>query len=161
MDNKKDISLSIIEAMKKSTGKLELAVHGTSMSPLMDDGDNIIFKKTNKYHVGDIIVFERTQGTVITHRLLFKTRKHLYIKGDATVAIDKVDNESIIGTVYKIRKIDLTISITRRLYVYPVIVLSFLMNRIWKYTGSFSKASSSIFARTLKRIIAKHYNLNS
>lgn len=157
---KDDVSLKVLEAMKKSNSKLQLTVAGTSMLPVIDDGDSVCFQKPLRYHLGDILVFERSPGIVITHRLLYKTKKHLYIKGDSTVAIDKVNYSSVLGAVCEIKKTDRSIYITRGIFLIPVIISSFLMNRIWKRTCNFKKAHKSRFFRILEYLLAKRFNLD-
>ncbi|MCK5759457.1 MAG: S24/S26 family peptidase [Clostridiales bacterium] len=156
---KDDLSLKVLEAMKKSNSKLLLTIAGTSMLPVIGDGDSVYFQKPPRYRLGDILVYERSSGTVITHRLLYKTTKHLYIKGDSTVAIDKVAYPSVLGAVYKVKKTDRNITISRGFYLLPVILSSYHMHRIWKRTGSFKKAYESWFFRNLESLLVKRFNL--
>ena len=154
-----DLSMKVLEAMKKSNSKLKLTVAGTSMLPVIDDGDSVYFQKLPRYRLGEILVFERSLGTIITHRLLYKTTKHLYIKGDSTVAIDKIEYPSVLGAVCEVKKTDRSITITRGFYLLPVIFSSFLMHRIWKRTGNFKKAYESRFFRILEYLLVKRFNL--
>lgn len=153
------LGMKVLEAMKKSNSRLQLTVAGTSMLPVIDDGDSVYFQKSNRYRFGDILVFERSPGIVITHRLLCKTRKHLYIKGDSTVAIDKVGYSSVFGAVFEVKKPDRKITVSRGPYLLPVILSSYLMHRIWKRTGSFKKAYESRFFKILESLLVKRFNL--
>ncbi|MCD6322582.1 MAG: S24/S26 family peptidase [Clostridiales bacterium] len=155
-----NLGMKVLEAMKKSNSKLHLTVAGTSMLPVIDDGDSVCFQKPPRYRLGDILVFERSPGTVVTHRLLFKTTKHLYIKGDSTVAIDKVEYSSVLGSVCEVNKPDTNITISRGLYLLPVIFSSYLMHRIWKRTGNFKKAYESRLFRILESLLVKRFILD-
>jgi signal peptidase I len=154
-----DLGMKVLEAMKKSNSQLQLTVAGTSMLPIINDGDSVYFQKTSRYRIGDILVFERATGVIITHRLLYKTKKYFYIKGDSTVAIDKVEYSSIIGAVYQVKKPHKTITISRGFYLFPVILTSFLMHRLWKRTGNFKKAYESQFFKILESLLIKRFNL--
>ena len=66
MADNNDIRLQILSAMKKSHSSFRISVHGDSMQPLISSGDDIVFNRKDKYKIGDIVVFERSDGTVVT-----------------------------------------------------------------------------------------------
>lgn len=152
-----NVGRTILDAMKKSTGPRTLQVNGTSMIPMIDSNDHVTFRKKKKYKAGDIIVFERAPGTIITHRLLYSSKKYFYIKGDSTVAIDKTTHSALLGSVESIQKNNRTIYIKDGLWIYRVILLSYMMHRVWKKTGSYRQAVSSRYYILMSSILKKRY----
>jgi signal peptidase I len=92
-----------------NTGSGWLIIISGSMAPLIQIRDQIFIKKTipSHIHIGDIITF--WQGNIlVTHRVIRKFTKsgniHFIEKGDANTNYSKVDAQSIIGKVRKIKK---------------------------------------------------------
>ena len=81
-------------------------VYGESMEPNLNSGDKILIKKCsiNSISNGDIIVYEKSKGEYIIHRVIGYTTdingvKYLYTKGDNNDKMDSiaVDETMIIG----------------------------------------------------------------
>lgn len=74
-------------------GELELIVgSGSSMAPLLRDGDRIRVRKQESYRAGDVLLFRNSVGTLVVHRLLGR-RWHqgewqYVLRGDAASACD-------------------------------------------------------------------------
>ena len=73
-------------------------IRGRSMEPLLTDNDYVYTISTDKYVVGDILVY-KYNNEIIIHRLLQidKEKDILLCKGDNAFEIDKIKTSSVIG----------------------------------------------------------------
>lgn len=83
---------------------IELVVRGTSMAPLLRDGDRVRVSRAARYRAGDLLVFRNSVGDLVGHRLLGTRRSRgelrFVLRGDATPAADGlVALEAILGRV--------------------------------------------------------------
>lgn len=92
-----------------NTGSGWLIIISGSMSPFIQIKDQILVKKISptQIHLGDIITF--WQGNIlVTHRVIRKINKngntYFIEKGDVNTNYSRVDAQSIIGKVRKIKK---------------------------------------------------------
>jgi len=79
---------------------------GQSMLPILKPNDIVYFKKTPflKIKVNDLIIFKKN-NQLITHRVIYKTKKYLITKGDNNLNFDgKIYPKQILGKVYQIRR---------------------------------------------------------
>jgi len=86
--------------------KIPLKSAGQSMIPILQPNDIVYFKKIPflKIKVNDLIVFKK-KNQLITHRLIYKTKKYLIIKGDNNPNYDgKIYPKQILGKVYQIKR---------------------------------------------------------
>ncbi len=91
-----------IEGLKlraKFKKPFSLTVYGTSMLPLIHEGDSISICSKDGYCVGDIIVFIYRQDRVIVHRLLKIQGDRYFCKGDNSFELEEITSEHIIGAV--------------------------------------------------------------
>jgi len=85
---------------------LPLKSIGFSMLPLLQPNDTVYFKKTHflKIKVNDLIVFKK-KNQLITHRVIYKTKKYLITKGDNNPNYDgRIYPKQILGKVYQIKR---------------------------------------------------------
>lgn len=95
--------LTIIEATIKDNGVFPLTVTGTSMTPTLYSNRDVVHlvsvdsKPPKKY---DIVLFKRTDGTVILHRII-KTlpNNKLLINGDSQSWTEEIEASQIIAVV--------------------------------------------------------------
>ncbi|MGB9883681.1 MAG: signal peptidase I, partial [Microgenomates group bacterium] len=90
------------------SGKIPFKSTGTSMLPILYPDDIIYFKKIpfSKIKVNDIVVFKKN-SQLITHRVIYKNKKHVITKGDNNPKSDgKIFPKQIIGKVYQIKRND-------------------------------------------------------
>ncbi|MGE0639823.1 MAG: S24/S26 family peptidase [Thermoanaerobaculia bacterium] len=86
-------------------GDLELIVgSGSSMAPLLCDGDRIQVRRSDRYRAGDLLVFRNSVDTLVVHRLLGRRWHrggwHYVLRGDAAPAFDGlVDPGKVLGRV--------------------------------------------------------------
>jgi len=86
--------------------KIPLKSQGQSMLPILQPNDIIYFKKNpfSKIKVNDLIVFKK-KNQLITHRVIYKTKKYLITKGDNNLNFDgKIYPKQILGKVYQIKR---------------------------------------------------------
>ncbi len=100
---------SIIDIWKEANKEISLTVKGSSMEPLLKEGDavTVCLIQPDQIKKGDMIAF-RQNGCVIIHRLL-KKRKNgdtwLYCqKGDNLNGWGWIPEDSIIGKVTALRR---------------------------------------------------------
>jgi len=85
---------------------LPLKSTGQSMLPILRPNDIVYFKKTPflKIKVNDLIIFKK-KNQLITHRVIYKTKKYLITKGDNNPNSDgKIYPKQILGKVYQIKR---------------------------------------------------------
>ena len=88
--------LRILSKIKKS---FELIVSGTSMLPVINEGESISICGKDTYDIGDIIVFIYKQDELIVHRLLDIKENRYFCKGDNSFELEEIEGEQIIGAV--------------------------------------------------------------
>jgi len=79
---------------------------GQSMLPILYENDIVYFKKIPflKIKVNDLIIFKK-KNQLITHRVIYKTKKYLITKGDNNPNSDgKIYPREILGKVYQIKR---------------------------------------------------------
>lgn len=77
----------------------EIIVHGTSMQPILHDGDTITLCRKDEYVPGDILVFAYNYGAILVHRLLKIENGRYICKGDNAFRLESVKPEQIAGAV--------------------------------------------------------------
>lgn len=78
---------------------------GNSMSPIINPGDTLYVSTIdfNKVKIGDIVVFYEN-GKCISHRLLFRLKNKMFVKGDNVAFFDNsVSIQNYIGVVKQIK----------------------------------------------------------
>lgn len=88
---------------------LRVPVRGTSMLPVLQDGDEVSVRPARFYWPGQVLVFADLQGQVWVHRLLgLKPSSggwRLYLKGDNTPKMDPpIETARVIGRVVAVRR---------------------------------------------------------
>lgn len=74
------------------------SVHGYSMYPLLiDHRDSVYIRKKSRYDKYDVVLFRRTDGQLVLHRLI-KVQKDKYIcSGDNDRVSETVEPQAVIG----------------------------------------------------------------
>mgnify|MGYP001195811299 CR=1 FL=1 len=83
---------------------IELIVRGSSMAPLLGEGNRVQVARSARYRAGDLLVFRNSVGDLVAHRLLGTRRSRgelrFVLRGDATPAADGlVPLAAILGRV--------------------------------------------------------------
>jgi len=85
---------------------IPLKSQGSSMFPILQPNDTIYFKKIpfSNIKVNDLLVFKK-KNQLITHRVIYKTKKYLITKGDNNPNCDgKIYPKQVVGKVYQIKR---------------------------------------------------------
>ena len=90
-----------IKEMVDKEKQVQLTVTGNSMFPLFAHlRDSVVVKKSDKYKKYDIILYLRTNGDLILHRIVKVKNKEFYLCGDNQTIIEyPIYEEQIIGKV--------------------------------------------------------------
>lgn len=110
-------------------------VESDSMSPEIESGDMFLLYESNTYQVGDIVLFESSNGEdIITHRIVNRTSEGFITQGDNNQIPDQelneepVQKEQIVGEVAEFRGSALTVSdagkIARFVNTYQIQILA-------------------------------------
>lgn len=92
-----EIAAFIIKQKIKKENGYSMTIHGNSMFPVFISEDKIRISESNRFHVGDIVVF--LQGKVmIAHRIVKINSEEIVTKGDNNIFLDDINCElEIIG----------------------------------------------------------------
>jgi hypothetical protein len=94
---------------------LRLRINGSSMAPLLQDGESVIIQaiKTEALCPGDVIAFRRN-AEIITHRLVAIRLQEVLTMGDNLYELDPpVSPEMILGHVIALERDEHQISLSR------------------------------------------------
>ena len=77
---------------------------GISMLPLLEEGKDSVcleslLSSAHKFQIGDVVLFERANGSLVLHRVIQITKKHCYICGDNCNSAEKVFNKQILAVM--------------------------------------------------------------
>jgi len=105
--------IPLIQASLSRHQLTRLTITGSSMVPFIFPNDVIILKRSRCYRLGDIVMFEYPQKSFAVHRIVRRSRKGVWIRGDVQYQqVGPVPETSILGRVIsvqhkgKIRKFD-------------------------------------------------------
>ncbi len=96
----------LIKDIIESNGEFKLLVTGNSMSPILkNERDSVFLKRAKNIKKGDIVFIKREKGEYILHRVYKILSNNKFImNGDAQAWTEVVDNNQVIGVVYKIER---------------------------------------------------------
>lgn len=101
----------LIQEMIRKNGWLEIPAEGTSMYPVIQDGDicRFVSCETQKLTKGDVVLFQDSTGRLITHRYVKAELKQdqwtYWFKGDTNLGFDEqVSETNIIGRLVLIKR---------------------------------------------------------
>lgn len=83
----------------KSQEPFQMKVSGSSMYPILNDGDTITICCKKDYKIGDILVFQYKNGAFLVHRLLKIQNERFFCKGDNSFRMEDVERDKIVGCV--------------------------------------------------------------
>lgn len=92
-----DIS-SVIEETILRGNTATFTVVGNSMYPLFyNKRDTASVRKADKFGVGDVILYRRSDGSLVLHRIVKKRKGVIICSGDNQDVLEEVDGERILG----------------------------------------------------------------
>lgn len=86
-----------------------IPIKGNSMSPLLLEGDEVVFSKDKTFGIGDIILFRDDSKEYVAHRVI--STSPLITKGDFSICHESIDISQIFGKAITIRKRKVDISL--------------------------------------------------
>ncbi len=92
-------ALECLKLRAKIKKPFSLTVAGTSMFPLIREGESISICRKDAYDIGDILVFIYPQDRLIVHRLLKIQGDRYFCKGDNCYELEEIGFDQIIGAV--------------------------------------------------------------
>ena len=94
----KDNQEKVLKFMLEKTGQAIIKVRGISMLPILREGDNLKIENSEKYDVGDILVYNYNGEGLLVHRFL-REDGVLVCKGDNAFRFEKISQDEVIGKV--------------------------------------------------------------
>ena len=97
MNNQTILTLLKFQLMNKKS--VEITVAGSSMNPVLKDGDRIRIEHRDSYAIGDILVFSYKNQELLVHRLLQIKEGKYFCKGDNSMRLEDIAEDQILGVV--------------------------------------------------------------
>ena len=91
--------LNILTIIINHKGCCDITIRGTSMSPVLHDGETHTLVKQERYTIGDILVYEYKNEGLLAHRLLKIENNRYFCKGDNSFRLEDISEEQIIGKI--------------------------------------------------------------
>lgn len=122
----------VISHILAKKGSVDLQASGTSMFPLIKDGEVcrfINFEKTCLKR-GDILLYESAHGHLVAHRLILQKRGKYLCKGDSNLGVDEwISKDQIIGKMVYVNKKKRVLFVDRtigKLWAWAILTCPFL-----------------------------------
>ena len=99
--------ISSLRELTEAGQEVNVKIFGGSMVPFLGDGrDEVLMKKPDRMlKVGDIVFFERDNGSFILHRIIKKKQEGYYIAGDSQQEIEgPIKENQIFAVVTKAKR---------------------------------------------------------
>lgn len=90
---------NILNVLMKYKGSCDITIKGTSMEPILHDGESYTLIRQEKYTVGDILVYEYKNEGLLAHRLLKIEQNRYFCKGDNSFRQEDITQDQIIGKI--------------------------------------------------------------
>lgn len=105
------------EQLLKDNGYYAAAVHGVSMLPLLVNHRDIAYiEPADTVRRLDVVLFRRTNGQLVLHRVLKCQGDRFRIAGDNDRACELVTREQILGVMTAFSRDGKTVKVTSRRY---------------------------------------------
>ncbi len=104
----------VLKEVIENGGKFSIPVTGSSMFPLFcENRDSVVLEKVHKLKAGDIILYQRDDGTYVLHRIVKIKNNELYLCGDAQFVIEyPIRYDQVIAVVSSFNRKGETISVS-------------------------------------------------
>ena len=87
----------VLETILKLKSGVSIKIHGNSMVPNLENGQEVHIIKKSEYCVGDVLVYLYNDESLLIHRLI-KIEGNIYIcRGDNSIRNECISYEDIIG----------------------------------------------------------------
>ncbi len=112
------------EQILREKGYYAAVVHGHSMTPLLvNHRDAVYIEKADELHKYDVVLFRRTDGQLVLHRVLGIKGDRLTVCGDNDVVKETIDRTQVIGVMKEFARKGTVMSVRSRRYR--------LYSRVW------------------------------
>lgn len=130
LEQSPDPRLDMMCELLERTGRARVRVHGGSMRPFIHGGDIVRVCKCDAAALGcgDIAAC-RVGDTLVVHRVLYRTRRTLRLKGDAFAAPDRaLAHDHLLGRVTHVEtRSGLICLITTKARILNLLVLAYMI----------------------------------
>ena len=99
MDEERRRKILIARAKAQNKKAFTVSVSGSSMEPVLYEGEHVEVLPQVAYEVGDILVYYYKQEGLLVHRLLKIQDNRYFCKGDNALRLEDVEREAIVGAV--------------------------------------------------------------
>lgn len=99
--------ISVLRELVEQGKEVSVLISGTSMTPFLGHNRDVIFfsRPTTPLARGDMVFYQRADGTFVMHRILKVRPEGLYIVGDAQALVEgPVPPSSVFARVTKARR---------------------------------------------------------
>lgn len=99
--------ISVLRELVEQGKEVSVPIFGSSMSPFLGNDRDVIFfsRPTTPLARGDMVFYQRADGSFVMHRILKVRREGLYIVGDAQVPVEgPVPPSCVFARVTKARR---------------------------------------------------------
>lgn len=90
---------NILNFMLKCQGEILITVQGISMYPVLHENDKVVVVYRESYNIGDVVVFDYDEPSLVIHRVLMKTSNQYVCKGDNTFRLEQIEKNRVLGKV--------------------------------------------------------------
>ncbi|MBQ8783836.1 MAG: S24/S26 family peptidase [Clostridia bacterium] len=96
----------VIEEILSSGGKVRITASGKSMEPVIKDGEDIVVISEIKkpLEAGDIVLFKRSNGRLVLHRILAIKGNEITLRGDSQWTTEIADKSSVLGILEAVER---------------------------------------------------------
>lgn len=115
------------EQLLAENGFYAATVHGHSMEPLLFEHRDVVYiEPTTTYKPWDVVLFRRTDGQLVLHRLIRCKNGVFWLCGDNDLKAESVDPKQMLGVMTAFSRNGQTVRVTSRRYR--------LYSRIWNFS---------------------------
>ena len=128
-----DVLVETIEAGKEFV----LPINGTSMQPFLHTGDRVVLINADKLKRLDAILYKRSDGHVVFHRIIKCKKDYFLVAGDNQTNLEEVARDQIVAKMQGYVINDKLHSAQSLFYKIKIHIWSFFLFRkiYWKLFG--------------------------
>jgi len=115
--------------------QVKINITGVSMEPLAQEGNVAVICNTERFRLGDIVVFANEESVLFIHRIVAINPINILTKGDHAVNAERITRKQLIGIVVSIIKGDKYYSTKHRFINRIIAHISLSHYRFWMKYG--------------------------
>ncbi len=141
----------IIREVVESGGEFVMKTHGTSMLPLLSDGnDSVVLINKSEPVIGDVAFYKRANGQYVLHRIVGKRADGFVMRGDNQIINEYgIKNDNIIAIMWAFVKNGKRTDITDENYRKYVASLNtrYRKRKITAFVSRLKRKLASLFSK--------------